>query len=565
MAKFTRSSLSRGTRLVRQAVVAPLQAIATALGSASIGKEHLSHAYAPFRINLFIPTVDSELYEAWTRPGDTSLCIPFVMPPLQDAFDTSGKVGQSTPTPILDEVSVSFDQRSEPAMITDRHRTSVLTAGRLDFNADSSAYDLKLSLVSKRQWYFDNTQSDVPDREVMSVDIPGVAFLSAIDRTNPFVLTGLNRPVNPYHTYMLILESPGLYSASATYALPALQVSFKFRYPLVSADTEAQNFPTVTGSTKTYTISNPASASIINATPIHNNVKVLDDALSNKLQGGRNLDGSLPANTQLAVEDCYTVYAIPMWSNFGNRRLIADSDQLLYHFGIPAAPLNHNTDNYYDRHVIPLSRSFVLHHAFACVNRCGPATTSIPPMPQSTPPSSGTMSHKIGVGMLVGPQADNFTYQQVAYQDFTIASKVGYTVDRISSSPNQVMTTAGLSGEGWNWEVLNLPLVTVPADPGTGYYTQGKPIYMGRGTSLSTARSHCGGNAPANTDGQESHLEVRWRIEDPVGLTDFAATFPGAAGSTADTYVGYGGHWVILIGKTPLTNPGHDSTSGLLI
>lgn len=553
---FTRKQLTRGTRLVRQAILEPLQAIATALGTGTLGTANMATPMAPFRVTLHVPAIDAELFLAWTRPGDTSLCIPFCIPPLQEDFLTSGVLGSNAPVPVLDEFQFSFDQRDEACTITDRSNNAVADAGRIDWDAPAETYDCKVALLEHRQWYFDTAQPYAPDREVFSVEVPGLATLSRINRVNPFVLSGLQRVMNPYRTYMVSLEMPNLYAGlNAGHALPALTLSFRFRSPLVRSDRSCQNLPTFTTGFGSYTLTNPAIGAIIADPPINGNAKVLDNALRDRLAGGFGLDGVPPVREQLQEEAAYTVMAIPMWANFGSRRCTSDPVTLLAQLG----PGNCNSDNYFDQVQIPISRPFFLHHAFAMVNRCGPRTVTLQ---TSVAPLSDTFLHEVGIGLVTGIKGDELAYQQLAEISVNRNTKTAVTVDRLNPSPNQQMTTGF---EPWCWDVLALPLLGAGSpQAGVGYYAQGQPIFCGRTSQSGQPRTNINNLVPG-TKGLETYLEFRWKIYDPLGLAFTGAVPPGASVTQEDTFVGYGGHWIILVGKTPVTTAGHQGEAGILI
>ena len=59
-------------------------------------------------------------------------------------------------------------------------------------------------------------------------------------------------------------------------------------------------------------------------------------------------------------------------------------------------------------------------------------------------------------------------------------------------------------------------------------------------------RSALGGGMPT-TLGREQFLEVRWAIQDSVGLDTVANG--GAATDDTNTFVGYGGNWIQIVGK----------------
>lgn len=550
MALFTRNRLSRGVRIATQAVFGLLSQIAVALSAATIERVNLSTPWAPFRINLHVPLLDADYFNKnLTANQRVEFCVPFVLPPLQEFWQSTGIPGADCPQVVLDEVSFSFDQCGEPAAITGQSHATA--PGLLDFT-NLEGYDIRISLLEKQQWFFDNTVSNVPDREVFSASIPPEAFAGRMYRFNPFVVADLSRVLHPFRTYVLVVKADSLQTgaaASTKFCMPAFQVSLRCRHPLVARDDDAvQNIPSVHGGGKAvaaFTVTSPAGGTGVEADGadgLFTGLSVLERALAARLRGGYGKDSDPPPTEQLADDAAYDVIAVPMWSYAANSSILdrPNSGQVAYQPGVPP----HNVAACDARH-IRLGYPWSLHHAFAIPSYANPTN--------GVHPASATFYNRVGV--LLGCDGDWMGYQQAAYCEWTPSTgavpKAGITVDRIR--PYHDSTLGADAGEPWDYEVLACPLVRDTDNPnGAGYYTQGQPFFCGRSSSRTEARRNVGaiGGAPgvqSQTRGYETFLEVRWELHDSGGLE---------APATLDTYVGYGGHWVILIGKKHLAAPG---------
>lgn len=563
--KFTRETLTRGTKLVKQ-VLTPLQTIATALARASLERDNLPTPYGVTRINFQIPAINADMWEAWTAQGTTAVTIPFVLPPPQEYFDVTGKLNADTPIPILDEISISWDSRAEGCAITDHFNAP----GRTDWTALAADMDMTFRMYEKRTELFDASAPLTPEREVVSVTMPGIGQVSRLDRRNPFLVENINQNLHPYRTYLIALEAPKLFRPTDTDALVNLTISLKLRYPLVTRDLSAdvQNAPT--GNAKaggTYTITMPATNALISETHIQGNVEVLDRALTNRLDGGYGQDSSVPQTEQVLHDSTYTIIAIPMHGNRGAGSLTSQATSLA-DVCTGVAPY---TDIYCDRRIIPLRTPFVLHHAIACVNYTRPASTiATSNYLQGCHPSDIDLTNQVGLAVFSGIAGDTYTYQQVLDTSWNPPGGVNpiqvQRVDRVSLGVRQAMTRSSVfNSSSHNWDLLSLPLMRRGGQSGTGYLTQGKPFFMGRSHSGTSARTNVGtagmGSVQPNTKGGETYLEARWSIQSPNGLSDSGAAPPGGAGVNYEVYVGQGGHWLLLYGKTSQTSG--DDNSGL--
>lgn len=555
--KFTRETLTRGTKLVKQ-VLTPLQTIATALSGSALERDNLPRAYGVSRVNFVIPAINADLWEAWTAAGTTAVTIPFLLPPPQEFFASTGKLDGNTPIPILDEISISWDTRAEGCAITDHFNAP----GRTDWTAQAADMDMTFRLYEKRTQLFDASAPLTPEREVVSATMPGVGQVSRLDRRNPFLIEGINQNLHPYKTYLIALEAPKLFRPADTDALVNLTISLKLKYPLITRDTtDVQNAPQLGKTGGTHTISIPATNALISETHIQGNAEVLDRALTNRLDGGMNQDGSTPQTEEISHDSTYMIIAIPMHGNQGAGSMTSQATSLADVLGAASAPY---TGVYCDRRVLPLRTPFTLHHALAAVNYCRPASTvATSNYSQGSHPSDPLLTNRVGLAIMSGIAGDKYTYQQVLDTSWNPPGGLNpialQRVDQVSLGVRQAMTRASVFNTSThNWDLLALPLFRRGGQSGAGYLTQGKPFYMGRSHNGTASRSNVGtvgmGSVQPNTAGGETYIEARWSIQSPTGLASSGSAPPGGAGSDYEVYVGQGGHWILLYGKTSQTS-----------
>ncbi len=170
-------------------------------------------------------------------------------------------------------------------------------------------------------------------------------------------------------------------------------------------------------------------------------------------------------------------------------------------------------------------------------------------------PTRETFQQRVSVGIGTGRRSDVHTYQDIATVTWDNASKDSITIDKLLGVRNSLATGEVLgSPNRYDWELLHCPLVTAPAPggAGVGYYAQGRPFFVGTGSSKMWARSGVGNGNAGNpyTEGAEQYLQVNWRFSDPLGLASPPPA--GAAGGPSEVYVGYSGHWVQIVGKKHL-------------
>lgn len=577
MSIITRKLLTRGVKLLIQHFTTPIVDVASQLTAATVGRDNLLDKDGRFSVSLHVPYLGGEYFSERlvTSQKVDSFCIPFTLPPLQEHFSSLGRLEASTPIPILEEVHVSFNTRDEPAAICDRSHVYNATTGHEGKLAYTSLdfYNLRVSLEEKSQWGFLGTAAPLtPEREIFAMNLPAAAFLSRTFRPNPFVLTGMSKPMVPYKSYLLKIDAQKLArqvmaAQTPSMALVSLTIRMVMRTPLLARDTSAnwtQNLPTSHNGQKTadvLSITVPPSGSLVTETTLHTQPSKLDDVLLNGLRGGYGSDSDVPVSEHLQHDACYDVISVPMWANFGDRRVAnvqlgyGSVTQMPY---LGAAPHLLPTC---DERIIDLPYPFTVHHVIASVSHARPPTTA----PYSVnaagiEPTLDSTFHRVGVALL--SRGDRWALQQVAHGSWSYGALGTIPASLIDQIKHRV--DGNLTASDRDFLLMQVPLVLDTNEPfGVGYGgVQGKPFFCGRATTKTAqslplgtvARSNVGsigggaGIASA-VRGQEQALVVRWELHDAVvGLT-------GAAQTPESNFIGYGGNWVYIIGKKHLAAP----------
>tara|TARA_R100000808_G_scaffold5362_2_gene16391 strand:- start:6330 stop:8087 length:1758 start_codon:yes stop_codon:yes gene_type:complete len=582
MAKVTKENLTRGVKLTTQHVFTPLAAVKSELENVNIESEQIDVEGGSFRLNFNIPCVDSTAFPlAHATDLDNPLryeySIPFTLPPLQEFFEQRGST--VVPSVVLEEFNISFDQRSEAATITDYQFLSGgnkgLRDGFLNYQ-NMEAYDIEVALMEKPVIALNASAGHVPTREVFSLSLRGAALFGGTTyRNNPATLDKINKSIDPFRSYLLMIHAPKLLNGTVKSALPSLQMSLKFRHELVERDKAAagvQNQPTHNGAQTgpSITIGSPAGTDTITADTadgVQLSIHRLDNVFVDGLSGGYGKDSTPSPTEEIKDDSCYEVIAVPMWSNFTAQRYISSyAEAPGYTIGdassLPYVGVDEDEPTC-DRRIIPIQYPFVVHHVIAAVSYAAPGFTN-----DAVHPTSHTFISEVGVGIGTGFMGDLFDYQQVAYGKWTPSGganpKSAITIDQIKSREGGLLS--GDSDEPWDYELLSIPLVRDGAtDLGSGYFDQGKPFFIGKTTNLfgsTTARTSCGNvsnvSGTPKTEGCEQFIEVRWSFGDASGLLWSGAPAVGGIQSNGEIYVGYNGFWVYIIGKKALAGSSTD-------
>lgn len=544
MPKISRTRMTRGTKVVTQHMTDVANAAATVINNVQFDRENLVNNYGTCRVNFHIPVMDAIFWKYAGVVGQgIDFALPFALPPLQEFFSNSGVPTSDTPNIILDEFTLSFDQRAEACALISETQGGV--GGQMNY-VDVTRLNINVALVEKPQRYFGNDISYTPEREVFSATIPAAAFASEGFRANPFILSDLGKAMSPYKTYALMLSCPELYNTAvpaSSLCLPALSLSMKFRHPLVRKDQEGQNMPNGWASkvAPTVTLFAPNPNAIIVAdgnTGVQTTLNTIDGVFLNKLEGGTSWDSNNPPFESIDTDSTYEVIMVPMWQNIPQGAIGFRPDTMYVHaMGPPDSHIPYLlavpfTEVTCDRRIIPLPFPITIHHVIAIANYGSPGGPGL----SGTVPGSATLVNTVGVGINTGLRSDYIACDQVALVQWYQWDKDTIRIDQFKARPQGTLCVGS-----YDFELFSVPLVG--AD-GNGYYPQGKPVFAGMSNTNTQGRSTLGGSTPS---GREQFLEVRWSIHDANGLDTIANG--GAATDDTNTFVGYGGNWVQIIGK----------------
>ena len=608
MSKIDRKRLSRGAGLTPEHIFDPItdgssSGAAYQINQANIEPDQLQTPNAPFRVNLHIPYIASDISD---DPDQALFGVPFTLPPLQEFFSIRSStaisgylrepsVADSTPRIILDEVSFSFDQRAEGCAIADQFWGQAPTArtgsaseqGMMSFDG-ASDLSFRVSIREKTPMVFTATNfpatHDIESvgigKEVFGTDISSNSFTGDFLRNNPFVTTDINKSINPYSTYMFIIDVKNIMDptlANRTLCLPSVNISMRFRHPLVTRDYGAtiQNIPTsVTpnnqgvpasrqSKSENITITEPVAGNIITADGVSNELAAIDKVFKDGLKGGYDRQGMPPALEELQDSAGYEIIAVPLFNNRVNGGVLENT--------VDDEPFATGTDTtqIWDNRIIPLSHPITVHHVILAWNWStffpSDHTTVLPGPDAQVTPDTATFTVEVGVAAGTMLRSDAYAYNQIASLSINQPSNGGSTtvpqptwsvgsIDRIKLR-EQSLKRKGAGGvwnqtglNAWDWELHQVPILGGGSPAGTGYYPQGKPFYLGRNWNLNAARNNvyniAGSSVTPAEPGSEQFIEVRMKISDSAGLEDLQAN---------SLVSGYGGHFVYIIGKKHLT------------
>ena len=609
MAKITREKLARGAKLLVSHIFTPLEAAQaqfTNTGASGFNADQLEAGYAPFRVNLSVPHLSAYTNPVYSADNKHPMhAIPFMLPPLQGDLDfvdyshaTAGantpvgnvpNTSSTTPPVILDEVSVSFDTRCEPAAITsnwyegDAQQGNSGNQGKLSYER-INAYNLKLAIVEKKTtWAGTTAPSTIPSKIIWSGDIvASIELASPYIRTgNPYVVTDIRRAIDPYKSYTFAIIADELDEAASFIEIVSLEISMKFLSPLRLRDSGAtvQNIPTrhlgernknntysVTGagqhSTDARTLmgAKPTPGATIEANTasgVQTFMAVLDEFFRSKLRGGYNMHSEVPNLESVRESAAYTVLAVPMFNNtpYGGISLPTPAGAPVlfpYITGVGGS--------FIDRRYIPIVAPMTIHHVLFTwswmpflVPAGGGATRLVREVPEGAG-AGEALRLEIGVGMGTGARADMFGYEQIARATLNSppsATWAGTAVDLISFEGLTNFPHSGGVEYTHDLEIHSMD-IEGSGQPGlNGMTAQGHPVFVGRslagvGGLLARQRENMQATGTdAKTLGAEQWLEVRAKVSDPSG--DWGTNW-----KADQMIVGTGGFWVYIIGKTHL-------------
>ena len=322
MAKITKRQLSRGVKLTSDLAQEPTRAVEFEIESKNVEAENLVADSSVFRVNFNIPQINScsayaqklrmQSFPAGNQFPESHniiscVAIPFTLPPPQEhiqfnrtnanplLYAATDKTDENTPFYVLDELSFSFDQRAEGMGVIDYFSSLPAVAGfdttgvsTLDPATDKKLvldgadnYKIKISIIEKTQNWFNYPHGSHPSswwhvreeelaiqNEIVSVEVPAIAFKSKNLRLNPFAVDQLNKQLKPWKTYVVIIQAPDLcggdketfiptipteiYTIPELFGLMSFNLSLKLRCKLLEKDTSVasgitsavQNIPT---------------------------------------------------------------------------------------------------------------------------------------------------------------------------------------------------------------------------------------------------------------------------------------------------------------------------------
>ena len=598
MAKIDdRKKLTRGIKLAPEHVFDTLSDAKTQL-EGSVTDDQLQKPLAPFRINLAVPHIGPD-----TLPSG-SIVIPFVLPPLQEYFEKEQLVNSSgvamplfvpeykpdLPQVLLKGVGFSWDQRDEPAAIASEYWSDGQSTSSDDYGVYGMSkqkgmlvydavnrLDIRISLLKKNQLFFSRmgkftSTQDYTASTAWSTGIGSAAFAGDSQRLNPFFQDNIDIAIDPYCTYAIKIECPGLKdttshnSGSATtiknLCLPGAEITLKFAHRLVTRDSGssinniAENAASGVDkygvrTSPSVTVNVPASAAAITAddnaggtiTGIGANISNIDDEFKNKLRGEVTRNSDLPITEHLRHSAGYDVIAVPLYSNLPTGGLAAMQPSLTsYPYLADAAGSDgvYARAALYDRRVIPIHHTYTLHHVFLAWNWTpwnlfnDQATFGgVSPRLPEIPPVNHSINLDVGVGIGSGMKADQFGYQQVAFlqlqdpQGFATgdttqvrgsSGTTGSIVDRLNGGMSVSRrlkhddSDYGNAVPAWNWEIHQVPLNWQNAGDTSNtnsYYGQDQIVSFGRSSSNTKRRTGMLNSGRSSLTAADQFIEVR--------------------------------------------------------
>ena len=589
MARISRNKLPRGVKLTIDHVYTPLQSIETQLRGA-ITTDNLKDERSTFRLNFNFPFVRNI---AKSASADNTLtykgaqCIPFVLPPLQEDFNIDQVVGKDLEYPTLEEFSFGFDQRSESCSIigpdaynqtaNQKIGTASDLAGQSNFGTVGEKYGLEFIILEKNR-VLSTTTAYTPDsnytnaftntEEIFNLAMPGTAFISSTEKLNPFNISDIGRPFQPYKSYLLLINPTSNYIPNA---FVSLTVSLKFSMKMMQRDNgdDIANIPDYwegeIQNASAVGIVVPAGDSQIEADSddgVQTNIQRVDQVLAEKLKGSYNKWSHAPPQEHLKDSAGYEVIAVPVFGGMppiiGGTKTLSGNYVGNYTDYLPYIQNTHvagtNVFPTFDRRIIPLVYPMTIHHVVL--------GTFV--HPDTTTNTGQDWDIACGVGLGTGMVGDEYTYQQVAYLDIN-NSVTGRVIDYFDGWKTATYyDTAGavtdFASDDAHCDLINIPLVygAAAGTQGTSYrttntaadYLTGKPVFAGRGYSQTKPRINIsqtpGDTASAvvpKTIGSEQWLEVRLKINPNVNWSTTTDSKP----------IFYGTFWVYIIGKKHLT------------
>jgi hypothetical protein len=535
MAKIGFKRLSRGVKLLTSHIHTQIQKALTRFTTTGLDDSNMQAENSRFRITFPWSGLRPKTGGAGT-PDRRQVQASFTLAPPQEMFRSNGVSFPQDINYILDSVSLSIDQRAEAAAIKEN--------GDIDF-AEVEHVEFTVNLFSKKSEVFGGS-GVFPDNQLASVTFDSLQFSNPEFVESPSIKTGLGISVDPYQVLLVEVDLSSFQASATDLVINSLILTLDFYAPLmqrdriVSNDNELQNIPTShkgARSIDSVTTTAPAADALIRAENntggdgIETALKKIDNVFYNRLKGGYGEKSRNIYKSNILNDAGYEVIAVPMWGNgwYCRGGVPAGDDTP----SLPLVGASPYSNPSCDRRIIPLQFPMVIHHVFACVNVGG------------VPPTSATFTNKVGVGLGCGIRTDLFQSRQLAFASWTPANKSLYQIDQ------SIIRTE-------NMQLMNIPLVYVTGQAGTGYDNNakaslnatGRPVFAGQALSSEFARTimapSVGAAVPGGMPlmhGMDQYLEIRWEIQDSGGIDNMPAN---------EGVIGFGGHWVYIVGKKHL-------------
>ena len=585
MAKISKTNLSRGVKLSAQHISDNLSPIDNLIDE-RLDLENLTEPKVPFYVNYTFAGFDYPvmgLSQTEIDNGvDGNLVFPIPLVPTQEHFSDTGTLRQDVPLYQLDSISISMDLRGEGAAmnapISGVINPNPRTKGFKINYEKGGEQDIKFSILQKDYTVLTQPNYRFPNNSIFTTTIPAtIAFAGSESRVeNPYYIFGINKQMNPYKSYYIAFHFPNQNQTGKTFYISNLVISLKFYTTLdtrfeneelfTTNKAEANSSPLITSynlnlqSPAPYT--NISSDNVVSG--LQTNLNRIDEFVEEQVTTGYGDKfgnfGSMEQNgvlTNQAINNCavYDVIVVPMWQGTaGDTGAVTTCDTSgtssdCVQFGIDPddyANPNDYTGPIQDIRTIPLFFPFTIHHIFAYHNG------QIKPIggrsygPFGTGTNSGLINGEIGVGLGTMFQSDRYSYDQIAYLQYTPA----YTniVDKIALYNNVYCRnlTTGLPDDAG--VLMQVPLTNVVGN-GSGFYAQGVPYYCAGGTKRFEPRS-----GSPDTQGMENFIEIRWQFNpDAIGVDPWYDDPTPPVPEQPQVVAGFGGHFVYLIGKKLLT------------
>ena len=571
MSEITRKKLAKGTKLQAQPVNDFFDATQTAIRNRTLNKENVPYE-STFELNYSIDCI------RWAEAGDQAWTFPFILPETQDKFSTQQQ--EDTTSATLRSIVLSTDQGDEPIVWrpeADQGDGTQIILGTSE--GDAGIFSIKLAIFKKTPTVVESNLNTW-EQELLSYDVPGLAFAVNNMSTNPFVIKDINKQFPPDSAYCLsfsiTFERGGtLAPGGRVVLLKNTQISLKFSTPLRVRDTQAgddddptgmANSPVLYGSgadsQDTISLGTINPGDTIQEDPLQTNIEQLDDKLQKKMSGGYSSTWSKPDFAEQLDIQAYEAFVVPLFNN----------DRLYMAYGLDMTKMPYTQtsvapisvvpdgdpgtvalDQVFDRRIIPINNAFEVHHIFLCYQ--GRTTTG--PQRDIANRQEGTTSVLQNVGDMVcyvsigsGWNSDWYGVQnivQVSESDWNDFNVVDQAVDPLTQNDfrNIGFTTTRIQQLPLNFEAAGTN------SEGIGYFDNGIPVFVGRGVGYNsndrTNHTNTPGIGPIapNTRGQEKYINF------VLGWTGLPYTNELSNYNAGDLLANGGAH-LLIIGKKSL-------------